>query len=180
MSSVRLWTFQDQSVADQLMAGHIHCGDWERTPENWRLAYRWMASSLKEIAPELGEHAPIWCWHSCHGTLNQPPTVGTAAYLLSESDFERGLAVLELAIPADTMLLSSYYAWNRFLDAVITKKRLPRSPRRAGWMFEEPLLRHADDDIQAVIPLIRPSWLVRSTPLIIDGRDYNEPLFPVD
>ena len=178
-SYTRLWTIQDQCIAHQLVTGRTHHALWERTPQNWRLGYQWMADSLKESVPELGEYAPIWCWHSCNGIIGQPPTVGTATSLLSENDRERALAVLELVVPSDTMLLSSYSAWNRFLDVLITKQRLPRSPRLVRWMFEEPLFRQPDDDIQAVIPLIRPGWLNRSSPLLLDGRDWDDPLIPV-
>lgn len=176
-SRLRLWTFQSKQVAERLIAGVSHRADWDRTPENFRLAYRWMASKLLEITPELSDDAPVWCWHSCNGNRGHIPTVGTAGMLLSEDEFEQGMIVAELAVPRSKVLLSSYYAWNQFLDVTLVKKRWPRSPLRERWMFEEPLLRHETDDIQAVIPFIEPAWVIRSAPLMIDGREWDEPVW---
>lgn len=139
-----------------------------------------MAEKLRVLAPELSDHAPVWCWHSCGGVRQQPPTVETAIALLSEHDIEQGMIVIELAVPRELMLLSSYYAWNRFLDSAIEKNRLPKSPLRERWMFQEPFFRHSDDDIQAVIPMIDPKWVRRIDGLSVNGRDSNEPAIAID
>lgn len=177
MSHLRLWTFQSRLIVPNLLAGQVHYGSWPHTPQNFRLGYRWMADRLRITAPEIAEHPPIWAWHSCQGVPGQQPTVGVACGLLSEYDIQQGMVVMELLVPPGMALLSSYYGWNRFLDVVITKHRLPRSRRRSRWMFEEPLLRHEHDDIQAVIPTIDPRWIRHIEPLIVDGRDWAEPVF---
>ncbi len=175
-SQVRLWTFQNLQVAERLIAGSSHRADWDCTPQNFRLAYRWMADELLKIAPGLGDDAPVWCWHSCNGVRGQMPTVGTAAMLLSEYDLEQGMVVIELAVPRSLVLLSSYYAWNRFLDVTLVKKRWPRSPLRKRRLFGEPLMWHGTDDIQAVLPSIEPQWLIRWTRLTIADREWEEPV----
>lgn len=83
--------------------------------------------------------------------------------------------MLTLSVPEEYVLLSSYYAWNEFLDHVIVNRALP--PRR--WrrrMFQAPLLKHDTDDIQAVIPFIRAEWLLKSEPVTVSGRGGDEPL----
>jgi hypothetical protein len=174
-STVRLWTFQRDIVASTLASGEVYRASWAHTPANWRLAYWWMAGRLAAKSP-LDTNAPIWCWHSCNGCHGAAPTVGTARKLLSDYDVEQGMVTLELLVPIDLPLLSSYYAWNTFLEKLVTRKRSPCSRRKQRRMFEPPLFKHADDDIQAVIPYIAPNWVRRISTLTIDGRDWDEPV----
>ncbi len=77
-------------------------------------------------------------------------------------------------VPGEFALLSSYYAWNRFLDRVITRRRVPVGDRIGSWMFQQPLLKHPTDDIQAVIPCIDPTWINGIHELRIGGRSWDE------
>ena len=81
-----------------------------------------------------------------------------------------------MEVPGDCALLSSYYAWNAFLDHVIERGRIPVAARMAGWMFQQPLLKHPADDIQAVIPYIDPAWISGINALTIEGRSRDEPI----
>lgn len=45
-------------------------------------------------------------------------------------------------------------------------------------MFADPLITHATDDIQAVVPFIEPAWVRGVTELVIEGRDWDSPLLP--
>lgn len=174
-SSIRLWSFQSAAIMPTLVAGRVHRADWSFAPANFRLGYEWMSESLASILPGSCRSAPVWCWHSCNGEIGAPPTVGTAMSLLGFEAVNENLVALELSVPSDCVLLSSYYAWNRFLDVISLKERLPRSQLRRRWLFESPLLRHSTDDIQAVIPEIQPSWVLRASKLVLEGRDEDAP-----
>jgi hypothetical protein len=179
-ATVRLWTFQRSAIVVALKGPGAYRASWAETPANWRIAYEWMARQIADRAECTGTDAPIWCWHSCNGRLGAAPTVGTAAFLLSEYQLGQGMVAVELAVPVEYVLLSSYHAWNSLLDFVIVNQRLPKSHRRAGRMFADPLFKHDTDDIQAVIPFIEPAWVRGVTELRVEGRDWDEPLLSAD
>jgi hypothetical protein len=93
---------------------------------------------------------------------------------MSDNDFEQGLVMLTLSVPEELTLLSSYYGWNQYLEHVMVHQSLPRGRRRQRWMFDAPLLKHATDDVQAVIPRIRSEWIENTTKLVIAGRESEE------
>lgn len=126
---LRLWTFQSAEIAPVLKGPGPYRASWDETPANWRIAYKWMAQQLVEATNLTNADAPIWCWHSCNGQLGAAPTVGTAAFLLSEYQLGQGMVAVELDVPKELVLLSSYYAWNSFLDFVIVNQRLPKNCR---------------------------------------------------
>jgi len=175
-ASVRLWTFQQAAVVPAFNGPGSYRASWDETPANWRIAYEWMAQQLAKATNCTATDAPVWCWHSCNGRLGAAPTVGTAAFLLSEHQIGQGMVAVELAVPMELTLLSSYHAWNSFLDFVIVNQRLPRNQRRARRMFAEPIFKHETDDIQAVIPFIEPNWVRSVTELTVEGRDWDSPL----
>lgn len=177
-ATVRLWTFQGSEIAPALSAEQAYRALWSHAPANWQIAYQWMAERLAATTGTVFDSAPIWCWHSCNGHLGAPPSVGTAAFLLSEYQLDGGMVAIELDVPVELVLLSSYSDWNRFLDFVIRHQRLPKNRRRAQRMFAEPLLKHDTDDIQAVISRIEPAWVQRVNPLTLAGRNWEEPLLP--
>lgn len=176
MSSVILWTFQSQAIVPLLESGNPYVASWERTPENWRTAYQWMTSQLNDATGGQWPSPPIWCWHSCNGDFGNPPTVGTASSLLCDYQIQKGVVSIELLVPPELMLLSSYYAWNKFLDFVIVHKRLPSSSLRNRWLLQSPLMKHKTDDVQAAIPCIKSEWIRGMKPVVIEGRQWNEVL----
>ena len=133
---------------------------WEHTPQSWRGAYRWMASQWHQRIGPVFSSAPLWCWHSCNGKLHSPPTVATAALLMGDYAFYRDSTVLlELNIPDVHCLLSSYFVWNDAVDDMLDNKRVTIADAKFDNMFDEPLIRHDTDDIQAVIPHIELDWI---------------------
>ena len=165
----RLWTFQPERVVLRIESGKRFLPSWDSTQENWRSAYEWMASRMHEKVGFSTDAPPVWCWHSC-GELGKGPTVGTARALLSDREIEQTLYTLELRVPSDLVLLSSYSDWNELLDHVVDGERVMDEDRWAE-MFSVPPLKHDDDDIQAAIPYIEPDWVTSVRPLTIDGRD---------
>jgi hypothetical protein len=100
--------------------------------------------------------------------------VGTATSLLGDYALREPHVTLELTVPANLMLLSSYSAWNRLLDTTIVRSRLPRSHRWTRYVFARPYLRDKGDDVQAVIPWIEPSWIRSIQPLVVRDRNWHE------
>ncbi len=130
-ATVRLWTFQQAAVVPALKGPVPYRASWPETPANWRIAYEWMAKRLAEATKHTVSDPPIWCWHSCNGRLGAAPTVGTAALLLSECQIRQGMVAVQLAVPLEFVLLSSYHVWNSFLNFVMDNQRLPKDQRQA-------------------------------------------------
>lgn len=98
--------------------------------------------------------------------------------LLNDYQIEQGIATIELAVPSEFVLLSSYYAWNRLLEFVTVNQRVPQNRRKLRQIFSEPLFKHKHDDIQAVIPYIRPEWVRGIWDLTLAGRTWDDAIIP--
>lgn len=175
----RLWTFQSKDVMPSLANGERYFADWRRTPVNWKPPYLWMKRKLDSKTGLDISHPPIWCWHSCDGVWRGPPTVGTANMLLAADEIQRGMVAIEVLVPTSLVLLSSYTQWNTFIDVFIKRRRIPASNHRSRRMFDEPLIKHNCDCIQAIIPFIEPEWVQRSFDLVLEGRDWGEMIFEI-
>jgi hypothetical protein len=157
---MKLWTVQAREFVEQLSRGPI-CGAWNRTPQNWRGYYRWMAMQWNARVHCERLNVPIWCWHSCNGIEYSCPTVGTIAMLMGDWNFFAvRMTVLEIDVPQALAVLSSYSRWNDAIDHAIYLRSDSIDDAAFADMFDSPLIRHDTDDIQAVIPRIEPSWVV--------------------
>ena len=134
---------------------------WDQTPQNWRAAYRWMVSQwINRIGPPF-DHALVWCWHSCNGKKHSPPTVGTASLLMGDWNYYASSTVLvELDAPKEHCLLSSYKRWNDALCYFLEHRKETISVGLFDDMFDDPLMKHPGDDIQAVLPYIMRDWII--------------------
>lgn len=68
--------------------------------------------------------------------------------------------LVELRVPEALCLLSSYSVWNDAVDDLFEHKRTTIAYDEFCSMFNEPLIRHCVDDIQAVLPYILDDWVV--------------------
>ncbi len=161
---MRLWSYQHPAVLQTLQQGERYVGDWEGIyGERWQAAYRWMVRQMADRGIPIGEHAPVWAWHSVNRIGGKPDELCARA-LLSDVQLEEGRVVLELQVPDPLVLTSGYGPWNNilygFLDDtmpveqdvmdcfnVSLRSRRGRPPR----YFPE---------IQACLPWIDPVWLV--------------------
>lgn len=157
---MRVWTFQPTAVTQLIRAQVRFTVAWHRAPRNWEPAYRWMARQMVRVGIPVGPNAPIWCWQRC-APRGGPPTLGTARALLSDSKLENPFSVLELEVPEEFVLLSSYIDWNEALDFTIDTGSEPPDTHES--MFDP--VTDPDDDTQACIPFILESWIVASRPL---------------
>lgn len=80
--------------------------------------------------------------------------------------YQDSTVLLELDVPDKLCLLSSYSVWNDAVDDLLENKRITILDGKFDIMFDEPLMRHDADDIQAVIPYIMLQWVtdVRELP----------------
>lgn len=174
---MRLWTLQNRAFLDSQHSFRLSTS-WEHTPDNWRNLYRWMCAQWTLRVGGKMTSAPVWAWHSCNGRRGSPPTVGTLAMLMGDWNFHTASqVVLELEIPDRLALLSSYDRWNRAIYDAMERGLNDIGPKFQN-MFDTPVLRHRDDDIQAVIPYVERSWIldVRSLPEgDIDKLNWNTP-----
>ena len=81
--------------------------------------------------------------------------------------YQESTVVLEIDVPDSIALLSSYWVWNDAVDDMLENNRTTINAERFATMFDEPLIRHDTDDVQAVIPYILTDW-------IVDMRDLPE------
>ena len=156
---MKLWTLQERNIRVDL-SSHQLLASWDYAPRNWHNAYRWMVAQWSKQTGLSFESAPFWCWHSCNGTYNAPPTVGTASLLIGDWKYAKSTVLVELNVPDELCLLSSYSIWNDALDDFLEYKRTTIQGSKFAAMFDEPLLKHSMDDIQAVIPYIMSDWIV--------------------
>ncbi len=82
--------------------------------------------------------------------------------------------LIELNVPDELALLSSYSVWNEALDRMLDTSADTVDPQEFGGMFDAPLLKHHDDDIQAVVPRIQSSWIAEIRPLPPTGDNWEE------
>lgn len=82
--------------------------------------------------------------------------------------------LIELNVPDELALLSSYSVWNEALDRMLDTSANSIDPQKIGPMFDTPLLKHSVDDIQAVVPRIHSSWIAEIRPLPPTGDNWEE------
>ena len=81
--------------------------------------------------------------------------------------------LLELDVPDPNCLLSSYFIWNDAVDDLLENNRRTIASNKFDTMFDEPLIRHDTDDIQAVIPYILNDWIVETRDLPETDADWE-------
>ena len=80
--------------------------------------------------------------------------------------------MVELEVPDNLVLLSSYWRWNEALDDALYASDIIRTEAFAD-MFDDPLIKHETDDIQAIIPHIHRSWIIDVRSLPEQDRDWE-------
>lgn len=174
---MKLWSIQNRAYFESSSDESLTC-DWKFTPENWRFAYRWMVEQWSIRVGTERLDAPIWCWHSCNGQHGAPPTVGTVAMLMGDWEYyAASMVILELAVPDEIVLLSSYSRWNNAVDDALDLKSQRIRTGVFSDMFDSPLMKHATDDIQAVIPRVHPSWIVDIRLVPDEDSDWDKPFW---
>ena len=169
---MKLWTFQSADIENLLEKQPVFFAEWKFTPVNWRAAFEWMAAEMERRGIPLEGKAPIWTWQSCQ-TTGRGPTIGTA--LDSYTDFQllSGMVLMELEVPEELCLCSTYSGFLRLLDEVIDSGKVLH-PEAHQEMFQIPEVLDGDD-AQAAIPYIRKEWVkdIRSVDIKPGKSDFD-------
>ncbi len=172
---MKLWTFQSHLSITEFQAKGILTAQWERyRSPNWKRAYHWMRDQMEFEGIDCNGNAPIWAWHSCGGIYGKSPTLGDASNLLSLMEIKDGVKTIELEVPDEFVLLSSYGAWNsEVLDYFIIGAEdvtLPLQKRNDLFHITPQNLKDYDS-IQATLPFLRLEWLVDIRSLKLAAND---------
>ena len=161
---MRLWSYQHPAVLQTLQRGERYVCTWDCVPDkHWHAAFRWMGRQMAERGIPIGEHAPVWAWHSVNLDGGKPDDL-CALSLLSEIQLEEGIDFFELEVPDHLALPSCYGAWNGMLDDFIDDVA-PVAKKVADCFAESLRPRRGRPpqyfpDIQACLPYLEPAWLV--------------------
>ncbi|WP_432096558.1 DUF3841 domain-containing protein [Streptomyces sp. bgisy100] len=151
---MRLWTVQHHHAVPALEEAGRLVGDWQRVSPTWRSAYELMVGEMRQRGIDCAGRPPMWAWAG-PDTRDERVTV-TVELLLSLHEWEQGVVVLDLDVPDELVLLSSYSGWNDLLEAVLTGAASPVMDWSVG---PDDLHDPVQCGVQACLPFIHPSWV---------------------
>ncbi|WP_433463177.1 DUF3841 domain-containing protein [Spirillospora sp. CA-128828] len=110
---VRLWTVQHSAVLDSLETSGESVGDWARLPvASYRPVYDAMVAEMARRGLDCRGLPPVWAWLG-PDTRDNAVAVTAESLLCPETDEEYArYVVLDLDVPDEMVLLSSYGRWN--------------------------------------------------------------------
>ncbi|MCM6776648.1 hypothetical protein NDR87_22810 [Nocardia sp. CDC159] len=161
---MRVWTLQAPEVASALRRTGRYRPDWDRVPVNWRIAYGDMLIEMRRRGIDCGDGPPVWCWPGRARPRKQVRM--TANLLLGDDQWARGVDLLELDIPNELTVTTSYGRWNDHLERTMSLTAAEK-PCRMDW---RPTPVHDYDALQVVVPELRREWLVRVRPYPPDAE----------
>ncbi|WP_433235211.1 DUF3841 domain-containing protein [Streptosporangium sp. CA-135522] len=169
---MRLWTVQHRAVLEALNDTGELVGDWARVMSpSFRPAYEEMVAEMARRGLDCAGHPPLWAWH---GPDTRDDRVAlTAELLLNPGDPEEydRYVVLDLDVPDEFVVVSSYGRWNDFLEAIFMGQSAPNM----DWSidrdeFDEPV----GCRVQACLPRIAGPWVLSVRPLEPSSSDEPE------
>lgn len=112
---MRLWTIQGIEIYKQLLRdGVAYCTKpaWS-VDENFMKAYQWMADEMRQRIgePPIKEiRYPMWAWYQYNSAKSKKPP-------RSSLNLQKGVtAYMEIEIPDNEVLLSSFMNWHNVLN----------------------------------------------------------------
>jgi hypothetical protein len=149
---MRVWTFQSPDVGVLVQKQPIYRADYSfPAPQYSKPFYEWMARQMESRGIAVGPHPPIWAWRP---NTARPPKLITARMLLSDGELLRGVSIIELEVPSEFVLLTSYSKWCDIFFK--SSSELPSTPDPELYSVDQ---SKDDDDTQACLPLIRREWV---------------------
>ncbi|WP_214324579.1 DUF3841 domain-containing protein [Nonomuraea sediminis] len=171
---MRLWTVQHRAVLKSLEDTGELAGDWTRVMSpSFSPAYREMVAEMARRGLDCAGRPPLWAWH---GPDTRDDRVALTAELLlnpqSPQEYEL-YAVLDLDVPDEFVLLSSYGRWNDFMEAIMfTRKSSPAM----DWSIDpEEFGASISWRVQACLPRIAGTWVLGVRPLEPLSDEPEEP-----
>ncbi|MFG1686159.1 DUF3841 domain-containing protein [Nonomuraea sp. NPDC049269] len=155
---MRLWTVQHRAVLRSLEDASGLVGDWDRIMvRSYRACYEEMVAEMARRGLDGGGRPPVWAWA---GPDTRDNSVALAAEMLlcpqTPEEYAR-YVVLDLDVPDEVVLLSSYGRWNDFMNAIMMGEGSPDMDWAIGQ--EEP------NGVQACLTRVAAGWVLGVRPL---------------
>ncbi|WP_433473513.1 DUF3841 domain-containing protein [Spirillospora sp. CA-142024] len=155
---MRLWTVQHRAVLDSLETSGELVGDWARLPvASYRPVYDAMVTEMARRGLDCRGLPPVWAWLG-PDTRDNAVAVTAESLLCPETDEEYArYVVLDLDVPDETVLLSSYGRWNDFMEANL----LGGGSATMDWSID----REEPAGVQACLPRVPARYVLGDRPL---------------
>ncbi|MFC5824347.1 DUF3841 domain-containing protein [Nonomuraea insulae] len=155
---MRLWTVQHRAVLESLEDAGELVGDWARIlVGDYRACYEEMVAEMARRGLDCGGRPPVWAWE---GPDTRDNNVAITAEMLlcpeTPEEYAR-YVVLDLDVPDETALISSYGRWNDFLEAIIMGAESPHM----DWSIGQEEL----NGVQVCLPRVATGWVLGVRPL---------------
>lgn len=155
---MRLWTVQHRAVLKSLEDAGELVGDWDRIMvPDYRACYEAMVAEMARRGLDGGGRPPMWAWA---GPDTRDNRVALAAELLlcpqTPEEYAR-YVVLDLDVPDEVVLLSSYGRWNDFMHAIMMGEGSPDMDWAIG--------REELNGVQACLARVAAGWVLGVRPL---------------
>jgi hypothetical protein len=153
-----LWTVQHRAVLDSLKTDGELAGDWTRLlVSSYRPVYQEMAAEMARRGLDCRGRPPVWAWLG-PDTRDNAVAVTAELLLCPETDEEYArYVVLDLDVPAEMVLLSSYGRWNDFMGAIL----FGEGPATMDWSID----REERAGVQACLPRVLAGYVLGARPL---------------
>ena len=109
----------------------------------------------------------IWTWYDNTYFSNQDDQLDMVSTVESSVEHLQTKCILNLSVPDHVPLLSSYSKWNRLMEYCATFDQTPSCHQDLVGIFD---LSHIQnhDYIQAVLPMIKRSWIISVEEINLD------------
>lgn len=159
-------------VLESLEDGGELAGDWARVlSHSYRPAYEEMVAEMARRGIDCAGQPPLWTWL---GPDTRDDRVALTAELLLNpdglEDYDR-YVVLDLDVPDEFVVLSSYGRWNDFMEAIFMGDGSPCM----DWSIDQDELdEQTRGRVQACLPRLAGPWVLSVRPLQPSSLDQPE------
>jgi hypothetical protein len=155
---MRLWTVQHRAVLELLEDAGELFGDWDRIMvRNYRACYQEMVAEMARRGLVSGGRPPVWAWAGPDTRDNRVALAAEALLCPQTPEEYARYVVLDLDVPDEVVLLSSYGRWNDFMEAIIFGEESPAMDWSIG--------REELNGVQACLPRVAAGWVLGVRPL---------------
>lgn len=153
---MKLWTVQEKEILTTT-GNFIYC---TRPAEEsyWRISYEFMARYYEQLKNVHLKYPLIWAWSDGNFFSNEDHQLDAVSTVESSVEYLSSKCVINLEVPDNIPVLSSYSKWNRLMEYCMTFNKAPTSLEDWEGLFD--LLDIAEHEfIQAVLPHIDRNWI---------------------
>lgn len=164
--TARLFTFQRTPVLDLFDTDGRYIPTWQGTgvAGRHRIAYEFVSRHMGRIGLSDGLSPPVWTFEADPGDLELLATMLLSDHELSQSDY----VTLELLVPEDLILRTSYSAWCDLYFSCLETGRIEDDGK---WLDCSPTDEYPSHTAQAILPYMRKTWINSVAPLKVHKID---------